>query len=344
MKKNQAANEAANYENGDDKHVFYKKKHIRALIEKIGFNLSDYDYMDTMPLAGWVWEFMRRSDEYNKFWRDNEGIPDFYVGDKIWYGKAPSEKWTTEDSEYLGFSFYEVVSKFKPVDVTNMKFVAVKDHYEPDYVRLKITSVEKAKKILGLSEPSPQKGTTSAEKFYQLLHEGALEPDEVKKSDRLELRKHSSIEKSSESDGYGITQHLKYYLFYGYPDHPFEKLSKVIGKRNVVMALIDASTPESIDNLLLTIKKELLFWRKRLRLQKVRDAKVPRKNKNELIKNAKIWKSYLIVYDLLKKGITPSEATGILSDYDDQYAELKIVIRHNDRANALINGEYKEYL
>ena len=28
------------------------------------FNPVDYDYMDSMPLEGWIWEFIRRSEKY----------------------------------------------------------------------------------------------------------------------------------------------------------------------------------------------------------------------------------------------------------------------------------------
>lgn len=32
----------------------------------IGFNPTDYDYMDSMPLEGWIWEFIRRNELYRK--------------------------------------------------------------------------------------------------------------------------------------------------------------------------------------------------------------------------------------------------------------------------------------
>jgi hypothetical protein len=36
--------------------------------EKIEFNPSDYDYMDNLQLAGWIWEVIRRSKEYHAFY------------------------------------------------------------------------------------------------------------------------------------------------------------------------------------------------------------------------------------------------------------------------------------
>lgn len=343
-------------ENRNEKENEMKKKKTKEK-KKIEFNIADYDYMDDMPLIGWVWEFMRRSDEYIKFWEigprsdgykvfwgDEAGNPDiFIVGDKRWMGKNPNEKWTSEYLEWLDPGLHEVVSKSKPVDVTNMMFSAMKDQYEND-MSFKVTSVGKRNKILGLSESLPSEGTISASQFMELLSQGAIAPAVFKTSDRLRLIKHCSIEESSDIDSEGITRQLKYCIMHDDKSNPLEKLMNVNGKHNVVMALIDISAPENIDKILATVKKEILFWRKRLKLQKPRCAKVSKKNKNELIKNAKIWKSYLMVYDLLNNGITPSEATKILSKYDDHYSEMNTVIRHSIRANALINGGYKEYL
>lgn len=35
-------------------------------IDDIQFDVSDYEYLDSVPLAGWMWEFIRRSPEYNR--------------------------------------------------------------------------------------------------------------------------------------------------------------------------------------------------------------------------------------------------------------------------------------
>src|SRR5208283_2122985 len=36
--------------------------------KEIGFNPTDYEYMDNMPLEGWIWEVIRRSQEYRTFY------------------------------------------------------------------------------------------------------------------------------------------------------------------------------------------------------------------------------------------------------------------------------------
>lgn len=38
--------------------------------EDIKFNPSDYSYLDNIPFAGWMWEFIRRSPEYRKKYDD----------------------------------------------------------------------------------------------------------------------------------------------------------------------------------------------------------------------------------------------------------------------------------
>lgn len=33
------------------------------------FNPSEYDYLDDLPIQGWIWEFIRRSNEYKGFYQ-----------------------------------------------------------------------------------------------------------------------------------------------------------------------------------------------------------------------------------------------------------------------------------
>lgn len=42
--------------------------------EEFKFNPADYDYMDELPLEGWIWEFIRRNPEYRKLYADCEKI------------------------------------------------------------------------------------------------------------------------------------------------------------------------------------------------------------------------------------------------------------------------------
>ncbi len=127
--------------------------------------------------------------------------------------------------------------------------------------------------------------------------------------------------------------------------YPLREVSRHLGDKNIVMALIDISSGQSIDEILQTIKPRLVSWRKEFKLPKKRSAKTPKKNKNELIKKAKIWKSYLIVYDLIKAGMLHKDASDKLSLHDEEtYSSEKTIERHYKAAEKLINGGYREYL
>jgi hypothetical protein len=49
----------------------YENVRIDAMIKnekKVEFKIADYAYMDDMPMNGWLWEFIRRSEAYkNRF-------------------------------------------------------------------------------------------------------------------------------------------------------------------------------------------------------------------------------------------------------------------------------------
>ncbi len=59
--------------------------------KEIEFNPADYDYMDNMPMAGWMWEFMRRSPDYRDIYEEHTQMskdnPDDYFED--WGGFRP---------------------------------------------------------------------------------------------------------------------------------------------------------------------------------------------------------------------------------------------------------------
>lgn len=58
----------------------------------------------------------------------------------------------------------------------------------------------------------------------------------------------------------------------------------------------------------------------------------------------RIWKSYLIVFDLRQK-FSPREVSDILSEYDpDTYGSEKVIERHYRAAEKMINGGHKKYL
>jgi hypothetical protein len=211
------------------------------------FKPADYDYMDNMPLMGWLWEFERRSPKYNSDYKKLQN------GEQIKY----------EDSL-----------------------------------------------IFIIQEIDPLKKWPEVSKNMKPFHVNKICPVKV-----FDLKKGE------------------------------ERLHKETGNDNIVIALFDLSAPESIDNMLVTLKAELLKYRDKLQLPKIRSAKTAQKNKNKLIGSAKIWKSYLIVFDLVKtEGMSYKKASDILANIDEQYGTDRNIERHFKKAVALINGDYLQYI
>ena len=129
-----------------------------------------------------------------------------------------------------------------------------------------------------------------------------------------------------------------------YRRKPNNLLKHQIDNQNVVMALIDISCPDSVDNILEKLKKELIKWRKLLKLPETRQPKMSKKNENLLIKNSKIWKSYLIVYDLVQSGASYGDVSDVLSQYDELYISEKVVENHYKSAVKMIDGGYKKFI
>ncbi len=86
------------------------------------------------------------------------------------------------------------------------------------------------------------------------------------------------------------------------------------------MAIIDLSSPESIEGLLKRLQKHLVRWRKAIKLPKTKSAKTSQKNKNLLIKKGNLWKSYMMVFDLVKTVGSCDDASNTLSEYDELYS------------------------
>jgi hypothetical protein len=126
--------------------------------------------------------------------------------------------------------------------------------------------------------------------------------------------------------------------------HPLGQRSEEVGKENIIMALIDISTPMNIDEILKDLKSQLLKWKKALNFPNPRGAKAPVEKENTIVKNAKIWKSYLIVYDLIDKRMSPEEVSDTLAEYDELYSEVKNIKYHYKSAENLINFGYKKYI
>ncbi len=283
--------------------------------KKIAFNLADYAYMDEMPLRGWVWEFKRRSKEYRKFWQEKGHFLRYQI--LPWANHNPKLKFceiygTIWDPRRQG------VSKSYPVESVNLKW------------------------------HSQQKPDTYTGKYLQKL------PDRID----LETRKVIPATKTdllSYAETFVTDAGRQTTLSYSRQDegqdifHPLARLRKNLGKENLVMVLVDLSAPIATKQMTATITKEIAYWRRRLKLPKSRAAKTYKKNKNNLVGNSQIWKSYLMIYDLIElNDLTYKAASDYLSQLDvfcvDHYGAERKVQQHYEAAKFLINGGFKALL
>ena len=310
--------------------------------EEIQFNPADYDYMDNLPLAGWMWEIIRRSKDYRVFYEkwektlkkpfdqrksDNHRIMEEYLEKySPIFPKHPDDK-----REWPILLNDTNKTKLHPILTTNLGigFGVDVEHGEP----------------ISSAHPPIRKLERNFEPGFYIVQEAGSHPtDNVERDDKstyiVEDYPPLGPETCTTSpDGKNI-------WFQNYPliKHPVEMLYEYQGKPNMVMALIDISASDNIDDLLKSLKQELLLWRKVMKLSNTRSAKTPKKKANKLIKNARIWKSYLIVHDLMNSGKSYKKVSDLLSSYDDFYADVKNVENHYKNALVLINGGYRKYL
>jgi len=239
--------------------------------KEIKFNPADYEYMDKMSLEGWIWEFMRRSEEHQKYWSEYKVMKDKYNKNEI---------------------SFEELWKFKE----NSEFFKINQNLR-SY-------------IYHFSENNPlekwdNKRDSHKDSMYRCL-------DGISKSYPVDV---INLKWSSYSSNGKLIAHENDNVpwYPGVTRDPIGKLSQYIDNEKIVMALIDISAPMRSDEIAELLKTELVRWRKVLKVH-VRDAKTQKKKKGEknkeeekkeeekmkeegkinlLVKDAKIWKSYL---------------------------------------------------
>lgn len=276
------------------------------------FNTSDYDYLDDLPIEGWIWEFIRRSKDYKDFYRKWElcqrriskvgrkagkdtALLDEYLSNYYPYAIVnPDEK---NLYSYDPLLHYGKMSKVTPVKTTNMKYGL---------------ATNKIAEACVIPHPLIKRIAKNQQRVYYTVKYPPVVGDYPD----------------------------NYFRWY----HPIEVLFTHQGQENLIMTLIDISSPGSIDSLLEELKASLIEWRKALKLPKARSPKAGKKRRNVLIRDAKIWKSYLMVYDLITAEGSIEKASNVLSGYDDFYSESKNIENHFNRATALINGGYKKFI
>jgi hypothetical protein len=316
------------------------QKEIEKEAEKVK---EEYAYMDKMPLKGWMWEIIRRSKDYRAFY-------------KKWHRQI--HKPANEKSDADRVVWEEYLEKYDPIFpndpdrtiewplVINRGSTTKLHPFVTANLAIGFGVDEQHGEPVRSRHPDILKGKRDFPPGGYILFEKGLgrPPDHLERDSKtiyvVEDYPPLGPEKWSEQPN------GKMVWFQNHPliDHPIEIVYKHQGRENVVMAMIDLSAPESIDSILKSLKQELLFWKKILRLSNKRSAKTPKKKRNNLVKTARIWKSYLIVYDLVASGESLKAVAEILSLIDDFYADAKNVEIHYKNALALISGGYREYM
>jgi len=315
---------------------------------------EEYEYMDDMPLKAWMWEIIRRSNDYRVFyekWYEYVQKPandKTYTDKNIWkeylekyspiFPHHPNRKagwplteWSDKE-EWPSLILGKGVTKLRPFLTANLAIGFGIDTQHGDPIKSRHPAIVKKERDFQpgryiLFEKKPECPSDHLERdnrtTYTVEDYPPLGPEKW----------------SEQPNG-------KMIWFQNYPliEHPIEILYAHQGMENVVMTLIDLSVPESIDSILKSLKEELLLWKKILKLSNKRSPKSPKKKSNKLINKARIWKSYLIVYDLVTAGKSFNAVSEILSMIDDFYSDVKNIENHYKDALALINGGYRKYM
>jgi hypothetical protein len=286
-------------------------------MSQLEFNAADYDYMDKMPLEGWIWEIVRRGESYKHEYEKIE--------------KAAEESKAKIDK--LLSSFQSGVSKMG-IDF-HLK-CAERRTFNPDYFLL----IEcEASLFIGIPKPQSKYICLNAEtqikqiKPWNIIN---LAEEAVGLTYRMFEKSHiaenwraviSSTTESSMNDEklpftrreIITTMYLLNHLLYG--------LAAPTPEDTVYVGISKGAKDEDIDKLIRTVKKYLKSNKPRVRDEK--------------------WKYYLICYDLRKKGLAYKQIEDILirsyPKYENSFRE-RTIQNHNANALKLIQGDYKKYI
>lgn len=262
-----------------------------------GFNLSDYDYMDSMPLEGWIWEFIRRNKSYWKHFSLQKKDATYPFDCYGLYGLIPYRfyKYPSKNIDHKNFLLITKQLKGKEISATTCY------EYFPNPGKRYCDFGTRKPFIRGLLNV----------KIHDFRND-SFRPDFD--CNNPEYQKYCCTI---------VTNYL------AIEDDPLSTLYLGISLKARKEDII-----KDIEGILKHYKKPL----------KTKFAKTPKKNENLLIKNSNIWKSYLIVYDLVSKGSSYKNVSNKLSEYNETYGSEKTIETHYKAAEKLINGDYKKHL
>lgn len=321
---------------------------------RINFNPSNYDYIDeSMPLSGWIWEFMRRSQEYRDAYESfqymnsstNRLCPqcqkvisnDANKFNPFW-GINPNQPWSDamKPTPWVG---QPILNKINPVIVVNMKKgsglinIPKRQSVEVDFLPVK------------KQESQPEQDVKTWQGNYGERDTYIIDGPHC--TERREAKNYWVI--THGPDGTERREPAYEGGDYIHIDHPLELVYRNQGRENVLMTLIDVSAPGAARELAGNIEREITSLRMKLGPRK-RAAQRTDKKINKLIGKADIRKSYLIVFDLItgwpKLTIQPrtrEEVSSVLSVIEeDFYATIENIKNHYNEAASLVNGGYRQ--
>lgn len=280
-----------------------KTKKDMSTTTQLEFNRDNYNYFDSLPLIGQLWDFIRRNEK-----------------NRAYYQKSMRAQTMSDMDAHMAL-------------LGESEFVHLRD--------------------LGFRDPDKTWGESEDIFFPKPSIFHPVETYSLGKYERNIL-------------GAGkIDNKLMAFFEYNENSLPLQKAAAQMGNKNIIMALIDISAPGKAKDLAAKIEKEISAWKNKLKVKSLKKPRaIPPKHspsaaaklknkprKNNLIGNATIWKSYIIIYDLitgyphvLPKPRTLEEVSGILSKIDDFYSSLENIRNHYDEAKYLVNDGYRQYL
>ena len=299
------------------------------------FDIDDYEYLDNLPLIGWCWELGRRSSEYRNHWQ------------------------TLRDLQSRADGYGDAVDAISGATVNVYDFIEHKGPFKPFYLNLRApTEKWNPKWFDEVKHDSSLKGLVKT--YNLLLRHDPFElmqiPSSRKVNKGVAKKKYKEVfrlaganeEVTSSNeplDDYSEMRILKYIHCFGCGEHPLDAVVQHQGKKNIIMALVDISAHD-LESIIDRLRSELFLWRNTLELPKGKAPKKPKRKENSLIGKTSIWKSYIIIFDLINShGLKYTQVSDILAKYDaDTYGSEKNVENHYKQAIELIEGGYKKFL
>lgn len=281
--------------------------------KEIEFNPADYDYMDSIPLEGWVWEIIRRSSKYKNIY-DRTYFK--FDPDDPKYNKFVSNiiKETDILPTVLSFSLEET-KKF-PTGLKHLFTIFSaenkKDKGKNSYSDEPI--IHHKYRIFGGSLNALFQETLNIAKEVRITLLGIPDPN-VKYSD-------FTIGNTPKICGLSP-------IMWNLDDDRYDEFKSIMSSHDMFQIILPATIATTdIEKVLLpSLKKYLKSRKERIRTDK--------------------WKWYLISYVLKQQGLSYGEISDkLIKAYPEnkRLFDIKNCENYYKSASSLISGEYKKYL